>query len=48
MITRISAANLDTTAIVTLAGPTVATGGTVTFSNGYTIHTFTASGTFTA
>ncbi|MFZ3009730.1 MAG: glycine-rich domain-containing protein [Candidatus Microsaccharimonas sp.] len=30
-----------------LTGTMTATGGTITFSGGYTIHTFTASGTFT-
>jgi hypothetical protein len=34
--------------IVRYLGSQRATGGTVTFANGYTIHTFTSSGTFTA
>ena len=34
--------------IVRYLGPQKATGGTVTSSGGYTIHTFTSSGTFTA
>ena len=33
--------------VVRYQGPQAATGGTVTSSNGYTIHTFTTSGTFT-
>ena len=35
-------------AIVSYYGPQRATGGTVTSSGGFTIHTFTSSGTFTA
>jgi hypothetical protein len=34
--------------IIRYAGSQVATGGTVTSSGGYTYHTFTTSGTFTA
>jgi hypothetical protein len=34
--------------IIRYLGPQRATGGTVTSANGYTIHTFTSSGTFTA
>ena len=34
--------------IVRYFGPQIATGGTVTSVNGYTIHTFTSTGTFTA
>jgi hypothetical protein len=34
--------------IVRYLGSQRATGGTVTSSGGYTIHTFTSSGTFTA
>jgi hypothetical protein len=34
--------------IIRYLGSQVATGGTVTSSGGYTIHTFTGSGTFTA
>lgn len=34
--------------IIRYAGPQRGTGGTVTSSGGYTIHTFTSSGTFTA
>jgi hypothetical protein len=33
--------------IIRYLGAQVATGGTVTSSGGYTIHTFTTSGTFT-
>jgi hypothetical protein len=33
--------------VVRYAGPQKATGGTVTSVSGYTIHTFTSSGTFT-
>jgi hypothetical protein len=32
--------------IIRYAGTQVATGGTITSSNGFTIHTFTTSGTF--
>jgi hypothetical protein len=31
---------------VRYSGPQVATGGTITSSGGYTIHTFTGDGTF--
>jgi hypothetical protein len=34
--------------IISYAGAQRGTGGTVTSSGGYTIHTFTSSGTFTA
>jgi hypothetical protein len=34
--------------IIRYLGPQRATGGTVTSSGGYTIHTFTTAGTFTA
>jgi hypothetical protein len=34
--------------IIRYLGPVRASGGTVTSSGGYTIHTFTTSGTFTA
>jgi hypothetical protein len=33
--------------IIRYAGGQAATGGTVTSSGGYTIHTFTSNGTFT-
>ena len=32
--------------VIRYVGEPVATGGTITFANGYTIHTFTSSGTF--
>jgi hypothetical protein len=34
--------------IVRYLGGTRGTGGTITYSGGYTYHTFTSSGTFTA
>jgi hypothetical protein len=34
--------------IISYAGTQRGTGGTYTYTNGYSIHTFTTSGTFTA
>jgi hypothetical protein len=34
--------------IIRYLGPQLGTGGTVTSAGGYTIHTFTSSGTYTA
>jgi hypothetical protein len=44
---RINGANIINTNFAAGTSPVTATGGTVTSAGGYTIHTFTASGTFT-